>query len=184
MRLFAAVLPPDNVLADLEAAVAPVRDGALSWTHIDAWHVTLAFYGAVGEAKLPDLTRRLHRAASRYEQASLRLAGAGRFSNSVLWAGVAGDTRQLRKLASSVLACGRRVGLAVEDGRRFRPHVTLARSSSRSVDLRPYAEQLHAYLGPEWTATEVALVESHLRQGVGGRSRYETIATFPFNPIA
>lgn len=197
MRLFAAVVPPRSVVSDLDSVVAPVRDDALSWTLTSAWHLTLAFYGDVDEAKLPNLTRRLERAAGRSEPMTLRLAGAGRFGKAVLWVGVDGDLSPLRRLASSAVACGRRIGLTMGAERRFRPHITLARASSRQriptsrddevrtstqrqVDLRPYAEQLRDYVGPEWTATEMTLIRSHLGQGEGGRARYETVASFPF----
>lgn len=178
MRLFAAIVPPGDALRHLETVVTPVRDDHLTWTLIDSWHVTLAFYGEVDETRLPELSRRLQRAANRYQAMSLRLAGAGRFGRSVLWAGVEGDVDVLKRLAASSSASGRRVGLDVPEPRRYRPHVTLARASQQR-DLRPYVEMLRPLAGPHWTAVEMALVRSHLGAGPGRRSRYETLATFP-----
>lgn len=94
MRLFVAVVPPDDVLDDLEEHVEPRRDAGpeIRWTDRHQWHVTLAFLGAVPEARLDDLTDALARSAARRDPLVLRLAGAGAFPNPyaarVLWAGV------------------------------------------------------------------------------------------------
>ncbi|WP_343245084.1 2'-5' RNA ligase family protein, partial [Streptomyces sp. SID14478] len=59
MRLFAAVLPPQEAVAELGRAVdrlAPA-DG-LRWTGRPGWHLTLAFYGDVPEAGVPELAER------------------------------------------------------------------------------------------------------------------------------
>lgn len=176
MRLFAAIVPPDDVLRHLDAAVQPVRDDALRWTGVDAWHLTLAFYGEVPDGRVDELSERLGRAAGRHPPVQLALAGAGRFGERVLWVSCDGDLPVLRKIAESCTAAGRRVG--VDEGRRFRAHLTLARASSRPVDTRPYVVALAAYAGPAWTAAAITLVRSHLRAGVGGRSRYEQLGTF------
>jgi 2'-5' RNA ligase len=69
MRLFAAVLPPVEVVRELAAEVAELRrlpgaDG-MRWTERAGWHFTLAFYGEVDDELVPELTARLGRAASR-----------------------------------------------------------------------------------------------------------------------
>ncbi|MGH8826165.1 MAG: RNA 2',3'-cyclic phosphodiesterase [Jiangellaceae bacterium] len=141
MRLFAAGVPPANVVRHLDRAVAPLRDDVLRWAALDSWHLTLAFYGEVDPDAVPELTRRLTRAAARSMPMALRLAAAGRFGRGVLWMGVLGDTGPLRRLAASAAAAGRRLGVEVEEGHGYRPHITLARSASR-IDLRPYVEPL------------------------------------------
>jgi 2'-5' RNA ligase len=178
LRLFAAIELPSFVVDDLARATAPLRDDTLSWTDTPAWHVTLAFYGAVDEALVPSLQTRLQRAGARCPVLELRLSGAGRFGHRVLWAGVAGDRDVLRGLAAAALAAGRRTGIAVEEGRTYRPHVTLARSTA-DVDLRPYVAALADHQGAPWAATDLALVRSHLGGGEGRRARYETVDRFP-----
>ena len=114
MRLFTALLLPPPALAELAAEVGRLRElpGAdrLRWIRPEGWHLTLAFLGEVDDALLPELRERLARAARRHPALRLRLAGGGRFGDRVLWTGVAGDREELRRLAASVSAGGRRTG--------------------------------------------------------------------------
>jgi 2'-5' RNA ligase len=68
VRLFVAIVPPPDVLAELADAVAPLRTARpqLRWTGPDDWHLTLAFLGNVVEDVLPDLAIRTERAARRH----------------------------------------------------------------------------------------------------------------------
>jgi RNA 2',3'-cyclic 3'-phosphodiesterase len=175
--LFAALLPPPAVVEHLAAAVTPIRDDVIRWTEPESWHLTLAFYGDLEAERVGDLTTRLVRAAGRYAPMQLSLSGVRRFGRGVLWVGCRGDTERLRQLADSVAAAGRRIGAKVDDGRSYRPHVTLARSAGR-VDLRSYVDRLAGYAGPPWTAKRVELVQSVLGAGKDGRPRYQTVATF------
>lgn len=110
MRLFIALAPPAFAVADLDATLTPLRGtrGDLRWTSTDAWHVTLAFLGEVGDASLVRLVPRMERAARRHPAFSLSFSGAGAFSSAaranVLWCGLAGDRRALAHLAASVTA--------------------------------------------------------------------------------
>jgi len=179
VRLFVALAPPAEVVTDLDARVEPLRDHVLRWTAPDAWHLTLAFYGEVGEERLADLEVRLERAARRCPPLELGLAGAGRFDGRALWVGCVGDVATLRNLSRSAVAAGRRAGAPADEVRRFRPHVTLARSA-RPVDLRGYVEALAPYASPTWTAREITLVRSQLGAGEGGRPRYATVSAYAF----
>jgi len=184
MRLFVALLPPGEVLAELEAAVAPLRADwpDLRWAGQDRWHVTLAFLGEVADTRLDRLRERLARAAGRHHELRLRIGQGGAFPSAararVLCAHVEGEPEALsglRVLASSVAAGARRAGAPPPDeGRRYRPHVTLARSK-RPADLSGLTEALGGYRGPAWSATHVDLVRSH----TGPRPQYQTIGSWP-----
>ncbi|MBO4260714.1 RNA 2',3'-cyclic phosphodiesterase, partial [Streptomyces griseorubiginosus] len=92
MRLFAAVLPPEDVTGELAAAVDELRKlpggEGLRWTGRPGWHFTLAFYGEVDDDVVPDLSDRLERAARRSAAFALALRGGGQFGHGrVLWAG-------------------------------------------------------------------------------------------------
>ncbi|GHF17750.1 RNA 2',3'-cyclic phosphodiesterase [Streptomyces morookaense] len=181
MRLFVAVTPPPSAVAELAAAVAPLRSlpgaGRLRWAGPDTWHFTLAFLGEVDEERLPELAERLARAAHRHPPHELRFAGGGRFGDRILWAGVQGETDTLRGLARSAAAGARRAGVAVDDRRPFHPHLTLARSATGRVALAPYAAGLADFRGTPWTAGRLELIRSRLPAGgvPGERPRYELV---------
>ncbi|MER7487065.1 RNA 2',3'-cyclic phosphodiesterase [Streptomyces sp. NPDC126497] len=182
MRLFAAVLPPEDVLQELAAEVAEVRklpgaDG-MRWTGRAGWHFTLAFYGEVDDGLVPELAARLERAAARTDPFELALCGGGQFGRGrVLWTGAEGDLRTLRLLAGRAEAAARRAGVPMEGHRRYQAHLTVARSRD-AVDVRPYVETLRAFRGRTWTVDELVLVRSHLpASGVpGAQPRYEAVA--------
>jgi 2'-5' RNA ligase len=192
MRLFAALLPPGEAATALAGAVEPLLalPGAdrLRWTLREGWHFTLAFYGEVDEDHtLPGLRERLARAAARSAPLDLRLSGAGRFGDRALWVGADGDRRALERLAQAAHAAGRRSGVAMEEGRAFRAHLTVARARGRgtagasATGLRPYVEALGGFEGEAWTARELTLVRSRLpASGVPGEQpHYESIAAWP-----
>ncbi|WP_131741334.1 RNA 2',3'-cyclic phosphodiesterase [Actinomadura roseirufa] len=184
MRLFVALVPPPDILDELEEAVRPYADEVpeLKWVRRELLHVTLAFLGEADERTLGRLLPRLERAAGRHGRPSLSLAGAGAFPGSgaharVLWTGLYGDRRTLARLAASVAAAGRRAGTPPDKHRTFRPHLTVARSR-RPVDVRPLLERLSAFAGAPWTADAVHLVRSHLPGREYDQVTYESLKTW------
>lgn len=174
--MFAALVPPEEVLDEVERAIAAhvgQVDG-LRWPSRVTWHVTLGFFGEVPERALPELEVRLARAVHRYGPFELAFAGFGAFPR-VLWAGVTGDS--LVRLADSVRAGARRAAAGETDTKRFHPHLTLARSRER-IDMKGLAESLGEFSGSAWTASSVHLMRSHL----GPPVRYESLAEWAFTP--
>ncbi|MCT2592701.1 RNA 2',3'-cyclic phosphodiesterase [Streptomyces sp. N2-109] len=187
MRLFAALLPPREVTAQLAAAAEGLRalpgSDRLRWTDRSQWHFTLAFYGEVEEELLPELNERLGRAARRGQPLRLRLSGLGRFGDRTLWAGAEGDRIPMERLAAAVAAAGRRSGIGMEDVHRFNAHLTLARGprlDGPPGGLAPYVTALEGFLSESWTAEELALVRSRLPvSGVPGEQpTYETVSSW------
>jgi RNA 2',3'-cyclic 3'-phosphodiesterase len=188
MRLFVAIVPPESALAELAAAVEPLRTAEpdLRWAGTEAWHLTLAFLGEVGEPVLPELTARLGRAAGRHDSQQLSIAGAGAFPGRararVLWAGIRGDARALSELAASVAAGARRAGAPPSDeGRKYRPHLTLARCR-QPRDVSALTDALAGFSGSVWTAGSIRLVRSHLPGSSGAAPRYEDVGAWPLRP--
>ena len=185
MRLFVGLAPPAGILDDLDTVCAPLRLGRedLRWTSRELWHITLAFLGEVSEEGLSRLLPRLERAARRHITFGLSLAGAGAFPGparaNVLWSGLSGDRKALGELAMSVSAGARRAGaLPPDKGRRYQPHVTLARCRT-PADVRSIVDDLSGYQGPAWTAEEIYLIRSTL----GGHPRYEILGTWKLREI-
>ncbi|MFG3659278.1 RNA 2',3'-cyclic phosphodiesterase [Streptomyces sp. NPDC047706] len=185
MRLFAAVLPPEDVARELASEVTalqglPGADG-LRWTGRPGWHFTLAFYGEVAEDVVPELSARLERAAQRTPEFELAVRGGGQFGQGrALWAGAEGDLATLRLLAERAEAAARKAGVEMGEHRRYKAHLTLARSRD-ARNVRPYLDALAGFTSRTWTVAELALVRSHLpRSGVPGEQpRYEAVARWP-----
>jgi RNA 2',3'-cyclic 3'-phosphodiesterase len=185
MRMFVALLPPDEAVEHLEEFMGPRQEAerGFRWTVPEQWHLTLTFMASVPERRLDDLLERLERAAARRTPFDLALVGGGAFPNparaKVLYTGVdAGDrAEELRRLATGAHAAAAKAGADV-DGGRFHAHVTLARLN-RPVQATKWLRVLEAYRGPTWRASEVTLIASHLGEGPRRRPRYETMASFP-----
>jgi RNA 2',3'-cyclic 3'-phosphodiesterase len=184
MRMFVALLPPDESVDDLDEFLAVRRDAAaFRWTVREQLHVTLAFLATVDDHRLDELLERLGRAAGRRTPFAARIAGGGAFPDPsrarVLWAGLDLDDTgrtELSRAATGARAAATRTGIAV-DGQRFRPHVTVARLG-RPAEVTSWVRLLDAYSGPTWTATHLALVASYLGEGPRGRPRHEVVETF------
>ncbi|MCG6495092.1 RNA 2',3'-cyclic phosphodiesterase [Kitasatospora sp. A2-31] len=190
MRLFVAVVPPVEALQGLSDAVAPVRGlpGAdrLRWTTVEGWHLTLAFLGEVPPERLPELEAGLAGVAEVHAVHRLRISGAGRFGDRVLWAGVDGETWALRRLAEAVGEATAEVA-GETDAYGFHPHLTLARAGSHrghrravqrvaAAELDGLAAALADYRGPEWVAAELRLMQS---ESEGGAPHYRTVRAWP-----
>jgi RNA 2',3'-cyclic 3'-phosphodiesterase len=181
MRLFVAIALPAAAAGELDSAVAPLRLAwpELRWTGRDAWHLTLAFLGEVDEEQTGKLGERLKRAAERHPRLSLALGGAGAFPAAararVLWTGIKGDLDGLGRLAQTVAAGARRAGVPpATEGRRYEPHLTLARCRA-PADVQTLVATLAGFAGTPWTAGEIYLIRSRLQD----QPRYETLGAWP-----
>lgn len=136
-------------------------------SHVDQWHVTLAFLGEVEDPTV--LHDGLRAAAAAAPPLELQLAGGGAFRGaSVVWAGIGGDTDGLDALASAVQSACREAGIVLEQ-RRFRPHLTVGKTGRLDPDV------LIGYSGPSWRAHEVELVHSVL----GRKATHTVLEQFP-----
>jgi 2'-5' RNA ligase len=124
IRLFAAL----GVPAEIAQGLARRQQGleGARWRPLDAFHVTLRFFGEIREDVARDLDAEL--AALTGEPFEIEFNGVGAFGDGgdihAVWAGVA-PSEPLRRLAKGCAAAARRVGLKAET-RAYRPHVTLA----------------------------------------------------------
>lgn len=114
---------------------------------------------------------------------TLRLSGGGRFGSrrrpQVAWAGLDGDLRALGDLAGQLARVARRLRLPVED-RPFRAHLTIGRWRPGQPADAALVERLAEYRGPEWSVTELRLLQSHL----GPAPRYDAVATWSLSARA
>lgn len=173
--LFVAVPVPAAVAARL-AAVQSGVPGA-RWVAADDLHVTLRYLGFPDGAAAGEIAAGL--AGIEAAAFELALRGCGHFSGPgrarVLYAGLA-PSPPLRRLRDGVEALARRAGLKA-DGRRWRPHVTLARA--RSVPAWRIGRFLEAnglLATPPFRVEAFVLYESH-RSRCG--ARYVELERYP-----
>jgi 2'-5' RNA ligase len=163
MLLFTALLPPAGVVESLRAELDRAGAGEsddVRWSPPHQWHITLGFYGEqtdpAGYAEL--LTERFRAS----EPPTVWLDGAGTFPG-VLLVKVAGEG--LTRLAEEAGAG--------EEGREYKPHLTLGRTAR---DARtPWEARLAGYRSEPWTASEAVLMRSD-RTGSG--PHYRVVATY------
>ncbi|WP_246268947.1 RNA 2',3'-cyclic phosphodiesterase [Acrocarpospora macrocephala] len=177
--MFVALVPPPDVLAEVEEAVEPLRREwpELTWVEPVNWHITLAFLGEVPDKARAELGVRLARAAGHHEPVTLALGRSGAFAKPgravTLWLSLRAPAR-LARLAGSLAAGARRAGAGHIDERPYRAHFTLARSR-KSAEISPLVEALSEFEGTFWQATSAQLFESHQ----GPPLRYEPIEDYP-----
>ncbi|MET8084045.1 RNA 2',3'-cyclic phosphodiesterase [Micromonospora sp. NPDC005237] len=192
MRLFVAVYPPVGAVSHLGAQIARLRVGAAAAAGVRVrladpadLHITLAFLGDVEAARLVDVVSALGLAADRFRDARdapprLLLGGGGVFGDgrrTVLWVDARGDVEALHELAQLVRERLRVAGLPYDE-KPSRPHLTVARPGDRVELAAVEADRvtLDDYAGPEWPATGLLLMRSHLGSA---RPRYERLAAWP-----
>lgn len=174
-RLFAALWPPEEVVADLQDCLARAPQdqtgGDIRTTRADTWHITLAFLGTV--ALDPALRRFTRLSALDLPPAGqIRLAGSGNFG-AACWIGV-----EHGPWLASLAAITRRA-LHVSDT-RFRAHLTVARArgAAPAPAARARAAALQGYGGPPWQPSELLLVQSLL----GPQPKYPVQARHQLRP--
>ncbi|MFN8020763.1 MAG: RNA 2',3'-cyclic phosphodiesterase [Acidimicrobiales bacterium] len=160
-RLFVAVWPPDDVVAELTALPRKDRRG-VRFVDPDRWHITLRFLGEADPEAVLDALDGLVPAP-----ATVHLGpGVDVLAERALVVPVTGLDEAARDVTD------RTKHLGEPPRKRFVGHLTLAR-------IKPYADlpsAIGARVDERFELDEVALVQSRLRpEG----ARYETLATWP-----
>ncbi|HET9069283.1 MAG TPA: RNA 2',3'-cyclic phosphodiesterase [Amaricoccus sp.] len=176
IRAFAALALPEPVRFDLMLLQQglPIPRAAPP----ESLHLTLVFLGEIGERLLEDIDSAFRAIiAPRFE---LAIAGVDLFGGPrprLVYAGVSTNPA-LSHLQAKVETAARNAGLALP-GRRFVPHVTLARLPKRFTDrerLERAIANRGAYAAPRFDVEDFRLFRSHL----GGEGPlYEELARYP-----
>jgi 2'-5' RNA ligase len=124
-RLFVALDLPDSVKRSLEPMARGLGD--VRWATPDQQHLTLRFIGEVGDGAVHDVVEAL--ATVPAVPFELTLEGLGHFpprgEPRVLWVGIE-RSAELARLKRRIDRALEQAGIP-PDGRKFAPHVTLAR---------------------------------------------------------
>jgi 2'-5' RNA ligase len=188
-RLFLAVTPPPDALAELIAARKAFQAAGvppLRWVDGNRMHLTLQFLGETRLSETPLIEAAMREAMAEMPSLKLTLAGWGLFNGKhrragtarqdsapepaprVLWAGIGGDVHELT-------GCAVRLGAALaargipSDRRPFRPHITLARvprnaSQAERDALLAAVRQMPIPSSVAFQVAELHLIQSLLAQ--------------------
>jgi 2'-5' RNA ligase len=159
-RAFLAVVPPPEVIEAIDDLLERPKSSRFAWTRPDQWHITMQFYGRIGD--VDSLTEGLRAASAAWDPIAVRIEGGGAFPNPknarVFWLGV-GGVDGLRDLHATVAAATRSF-IDRRDRIDLIPHLTLARVK-RATDLTADVDGLSGVVvGPPWRCTELILFES------------------------
>ncbi len=161
IRLFVALELPEDVRGRL-AALGGGVPGA-RWLRPEQMHITLRFIGEVDGARFEDIRIGLGEISA--PPLSLAITGVGLFGKlrqpRVLWAGITPDEPVIAlhdKIEHRLIDCG----LAPE-GRKFKPHVTLARlKNAKAAKVESFLQSHDGLYIPGIEVTRFALFSSFL----------------------
>lgn len=165
MRLFVALSLPDEIrerLAMMASGLPSAR-----WVKPENYHITLRFIGEVDNHVARDIDDAL--SGVHVPEFEVSLVGIGQFGEGKklrsLWTGVESG-EPLQRLQTKVESAVVRAGLQPE-GRKFKPHVTLARfKESPGPKLGQYLHSHGLFRSPPFMVREFVLYSSFLaREG-------------------
>lgn len=168
IRCFAAIEIPERIqalLVEVQNTFRPKIERA-SWTRRGNFHLTLKFFGEVGNHSINEISAALQNIAENQTPFSIEIGGIGAFPNlarpRVLWVGLKQGTLLTVKL---VRAINREfVKFGFEKDTRFHPHLTLARLKDQ-VNLNTFINLFRKFEtldGALLTVDKIMLVKSEL----------------------
>jgi 2'-5' RNA ligase len=178
IRLFVALALPEGHRKALLRLCGGVRDAR--WVPEENLHLTLRFIGEVEEPRLAEIAGALSRVKS--GPFSLTVSGVGHFKNGrrirSIWAGIE-QNDALNQLQSRVDSALRHAELP-PDGRRFTPHITLARLTSGSAhQVGGWIEANAPFRAEPFVVDHFVLYDSYLSHT---GALYSPVAEFPLEP--
>lgn len=175
IRLFVALALPEGHREQLSRLCHGVRDARWVWD--ENLHLTLRFIGEVEEPRLTEIAIALGRVKG--DSFALTLSGIGHFQKGrrirSLWAGV-NSCDALGLLQGRIDAALRHADLP-PDGRRFTPHVTLARlKNGTAQQVGGWIEANALFRADPFPVDHFVLFESYLSHT---GAIYSPVAEFP-----
>ena len=172
MRCFVAIDIDEHVRDELKELVRGLRDGIVAragdikWLRVDSIHITLKFLGDISDNDIAKACKIAKDVISSYDHFSIELGEVGGFGNppKVIWVGIK-DGGVLADMAHRLDDELEKIGIKRE-GRKFVPHITLARIKNIQVSrnaedvLLEYAD----YEGPVMTVEKGGVYQSQLTE--------------------
>jgi 2'-5' RNA ligase len=177
VRCFIAIELPDGVkrgLRELQAQLKAGSSAPVKWVDPANIHLTLKFLGNVAAGRINEISLAMTEAARGTSPLSLEVKELGVFPNprrvQIVWVGLGGEVDKLARLQQRIESGLEKLGFPPE-GRRFTPHLTLARVRDQATPLeREKLGQLIAETefaaADKFTVDSVRLMKSQLtREG-------------------
>jgi 2'-5' RNA ligase len=185
IRAFLAIdAPPEilNEIGSIQTRLSKTLQGMIRWVKAEGIHLTLKFFGDVSEDDIIKISRVVEAHVSSIRSFTLDVKKLGVFPDMsrprILWLKINGDVEALVKfqktLDQKLQACG-----FSEDGRPFRPHLTLARIKEPKglVGLAKIIEKSDNYAAGYFNVDGLNLYRSQLTPR---GAIYTKLAYFPF----
>ncbi len=166
-RLFTGIEVPSEVGEELRLLTGGL-EGA-RWIDPENYHITLRFIGDIDDVTASDVANLLAQTSG--GSFSLRLSSVGHFGpvtkTRALWAGVQ-HVQELIDLHARQERMCQMAGLAPE-GRKFTPHVTLARmrGTPNSLDVESYLARNSGFKSSSFEVTRFVLFSAKPSTGGG-----------------
>jgi len=177
VRSFIAIELPEEIKKGIRGLQAQLKAGSqapVKWVDPANIHLTLKFLGNVAADRMEEISLAMTEAARGIPSFSLEVRELGVFPNpgrvQIVWVGVSGEVAKLARLQQRLESGLERLGFPPE-GRRFTPHLTLARVRDQATpDERQKLGQLIAdtkfEAAPSFIVDSVNLMKSQLtREG-------------------
>ncbi len=136
IRAFLAINPPESVhegIAHIQSQLKKSIQGAISWTRPTGIHLTLKFFGNVGQDDIDLFSEIIDKRVAGVEPLELEVKRLGVFPDArrprVVWMGTVGDVERLSILQKNLDGDFADLGFEQEH-RPFRAHWTLGRIKS------------------------------------------------------
>ena len=170
-RVFIALDVSDEARKVCTAHIDRLRlefpDVRVNWERSEKLHITVKFLGDMDVATLEKLGAATSDIGRRHSPFRLHLDRAGVFPSKqrprILWIGLDGASESISTLHSDIEDACRDLGFK-DDGRRFRPHVTIGRIRDSLSALRLCEAHTRTTIEPvEFSVGEVVIYESKLQ---------------------
>ena len=187
-RIFCAIEIPQDIRSQLQDHIRRLQQAVpqneASWTRPENIHLTLKFFGNVGQDKIPKVSQAMARAVEGLAAFRFRLAGTGTFpkhgSPRVLWIGVEDSHERLAALQQRLEEQCEKEGFPKET-RPFHPHLTIARlRKPKGARELASLHQSTAFEEVETSVLELLLFRS---ESSSAGSKYTVISRHPLSDM-
>jgi 2'-5' RNA ligase len=165
MRTFVCVIPDAQSISEIMEFMERISEfRGYQRVSADQIHITLKFLGETSVEQAQRLDSNLSRVGA-VRPFRIKISSAGVFPDlsrpKSLWLGMGDGAEPLEKLAQSVNRAARKSGFEPER-RRFRAHLTVARSRDDAEMPKEMADILSKAPTPSWTCDSFVLMRSSL----------------------